>query len=230
MEASRRCCPAVARRRRRRWCPIAAGGRGRRDVGAGGTVAVGPSAAAGRGHAGAARRSGAGAALGRAAADEDPTSPDVLELAALVFGRARRLGGTERMLMELAYHTPDRASGLARGAAVWDPSGRPREACAQWLNAARWRDDPEDPSCARRSPAPAAIPAPATGRRFAATCSRARNPSAASAGRSAGRAGRHRRRRCRRERRRRRRSMSTANRKHDSRPQMWLTCASSCAD
>ncbi len=89
---------------------------------------------------------------------EDPTSPDVLELAALVFGRARRLGGTERMLMELAYYTPDRAAGLARGAAVWDRLGRPREACAQWINAARWRDDPEDPSwlqavaCARRDP------------------------------------------------------------------------------
>jgi hypothetical protein len=90
--------------------------------------------------------------------DEDPTSPDVLELVALVFGRARRYGGTERMLMELTYHTPDRAAGLARGAAVWDRLGRPREACAQWISAARWRDDPEDPTwrtaiaCARRDP------------------------------------------------------------------------------
>jgi tetratricopeptide (TPR) repeat protein len=90
--------------------------------------------------------------------DEDPTSPDVLELAALVFGRARRYGGADRMLMELAYHTPDRAAGLARGAAVWDRLGRPREACARWIEAARWRDDPEDPlwlqaiSCARRDP------------------------------------------------------------------------------
>ena len=29
---------------------------------------------------------------------EDPTSPDVLELVALIWGRARRFGGTERML------------------------------------------------------------------------------------------------------------------------------------
>ena len=89
---------------------------------------------------------------------EDPTSPDVLELVALIFGRARRFGGTERMLMELAYHSPDRAAGLARGAAVWDRRGRTREACAQWSRAARWRDDPEDPlwrtalACARRDP------------------------------------------------------------------------------
>jgi len=89
---------------------------------------------------------------------EDPTSPDVLELVALIFGRAGRFGGTERMLMELAYHTPDRAAGLARGAAVWDRLGRTRQACAQWIRAARWRDDPEDPvwrtalACARRDP------------------------------------------------------------------------------
>jgi hypothetical protein len=89
---------------------------------------------------------------------EDPSSPDVRELSALVFGRARRFGGTERMLMELAYYSPDRAAGLARGARVWDRLGRSREACAQWIRAARWRDDPEDPawqravSCSRRDP------------------------------------------------------------------------------
>ncbi len=60
--------------------------------------------------------------------------------------------------MELAYHSPDRASGIARGAAVWERVGRPREACAQWIRAARWRDDPQDPvwrtalACARRDP------------------------------------------------------------------------------
>jgi hypothetical protein len=90
--------------------------------------------------------------------DEDPSSPDVLELAAIIFGRDGRFGGTERMLMELAYHTPDRAAGLARGATVWERVGRPREACAQWIRAARWRDEPEDAlwvkavSCARRDP------------------------------------------------------------------------------
>ena len=89
---------------------------------------------------------------------EDPTSPDVLELVAVIWGRAGRFGGTERMLMELAYHSPDRASGIARGAAVWERVGRPREACAQWIRAARWRDAPEDPAwrtalaCARRDP------------------------------------------------------------------------------
>ena len=89
---------------------------------------------------------------------EDPTSPDVLDLVAVIWGRAGRFGGTERMLMELAYYTPDRPAGLARGAAVWERVGRPREACAQWIRAARWRDDPEDPmwgkalACARKDP------------------------------------------------------------------------------
>jgi hypothetical protein len=92
------------------------------------------------------------------ALDEDATSPDTLEAAALAFGRAGRLGGTRRMLMELAYASPDRAAGLARGAAVWDRLARPREACAQWIQAAKWRDDPEDGlwrraiACARRDP------------------------------------------------------------------------------
>jgi len=89
---------------------------------------------------------------------EDPTSPDVLGLVALIWGRVGRLGGTERMLMELAYFSPDRAAGIARGAAIWDRLGRTREACAQWIRAARWRDDPEDPvwrtaiACARSDP------------------------------------------------------------------------------
>ena len=90
--------------------------------------------------------------------EEDPTSPEVLELVALIFGRAGRFGGTDRMLTELTFHTPDRAAGLARGAAVWEQLGRPREACAQWIRAARWRDEPTDPlwlkaiSCARKDP------------------------------------------------------------------------------
>jgi tetratricopeptide (TPR) repeat protein len=90
--------------------------------------------------------------------EEDPTSPEVLELVALIFGRAGRFGGTDRMLTELTFYTPDRAAGLARGAAVWDQLGRPREACAQWIRAARWRDQPTDPlwlkaiSCARKDP------------------------------------------------------------------------------
>ena len=93
-----------------------------------------------------------------AALDEDPTSPDVLEVAALTFGRARRFGGTQRMLMEMTYYSPDRAAALARGATVWERLGRPREACADWIRAARWRDDPEDPTwrkaidCTRADP------------------------------------------------------------------------------
>ena len=89
---------------------------------------------------------------------EDDLSPDVLELAALVFGRAGRFGGTERMLMELTYATPDRAAGLARAARVWERLGRAREACVQWIRSARWRDQPDDPTwrtaitCARREP------------------------------------------------------------------------------
>ena len=90
--------------------------------------------------------------------EEDPTSPEVLELVALIFGRAGRFGGTDRMLTEVTFHTPDRAAGLANGAAVWEQLGRPREACAQWIRAARWRDEPTDPlwlkaiSCARKDP------------------------------------------------------------------------------
>lgn len=90
--------------------------------------------------------------------DEDVSSPDVLALVAEIFGRAGRIGGTERMLAELVFHTRDRASGLARGAEIWERVGRPREACAQWIRAARWRDQPDDPlwvkavSCARRDP------------------------------------------------------------------------------
>ncbi|HSS40732.1 MAG TPA: hypothetical protein VLT58_18340 [Polyangia bacterium] len=90
--------------------------------------------------------------------EEDPSSPDVLALVALIFGRAGRFGGTERMLAELTFYTPDRASGLARGAQIWEQVGRAREACAQWIRAARWRDEPDDPlwlkaiACARRDP------------------------------------------------------------------------------
>jgi hypothetical protein len=90
--------------------------------------------------------------------EEDPTSPDVLELVATIFGRDGRFGGTARILMELAFHTPDRPSGLARGALVWERLGRRREACAQWIRAARWRDEPADPlwiraiTCARSDP------------------------------------------------------------------------------
>jgi hypothetical protein len=92
------------------------------------------------------------------ALDEDPTSRDVVELAATTFGRAKRFGGTERMLAELVYETPDRAAGHERAARVWESLGRGREACVSILRAARWRDVPEDPTwraaiaCARAQP------------------------------------------------------------------------------
>ncbi|HVZ71675.1 MAG TPA: hypothetical protein VHJ20_04810 [Polyangia bacterium] len=92
------------------------------------------------------------------ALDEDATAPDTLALAATIYGHAHRFGGTERMLMELEYATPDRAVGLARGAEIWARVGRPRESCVQWIRAARWRDDAEDPTwreaiaCARKDP------------------------------------------------------------------------------
>jgi hypothetical protein len=90
--------------------------------------------------------------------EEDPTSPDTQELAALIDGLARRFGGTERKLIDLVYYSPDRFDGLVRGAAVWERVGRPREACVMHVRAARWRDDPEDPiwrqaiACTRHDP------------------------------------------------------------------------------
>ena len=106
---------------------------------------------------------------------EDATSPDVLELVAVIWGRAGRLGGTERMLMELVYHSPDRAAGTrARRRGV----GAPRPA-ARGLRAV----DPRR-ALARRpggsgvaqgvSPARAAIRARATPRPSATTSSAAR--------------------------------------------------------
>ncbi len=84
--------------------------------------------------------------------------PSVLELVALIFGRAGRFGGTERMLMELAFHTPDRAAGLARGAVGLGAARAP----ARGLRAvdprralARRADDPlwlKAIACARRDP------------------------------------------------------------------------------
>jgi hypothetical protein len=91
--------------------------------------------------------------------DEDPTSPDVLEAAALIDGLAGRLGGAERKLGDLVYFSPDRYAGMIRAARVWERAGEARAGCALWIRAARWRDDPEDPAwrravaCTRRDPA-----------------------------------------------------------------------------
>ena len=75
----------------------------------------------------------------------------------MIFGRAGRFGGTERMLMELVYHSPDRAAGIARGAAVWDASGgraRPaRSGSARRAGATTRRiRRGEGVACARRDP------------------------------------------------------------------------------
>jgi hypothetical protein len=90
--------------------------------------------------------------------EEDPTSPEVLELTAMIDGLAGRIGGSERKLLDLVYFTPDRYQGLARAAGVWDRVGQVRFSCAAWLRAARWRDEPDDPAwgravaCMRRDP------------------------------------------------------------------------------
>ncbi|MEA2696417.1 MAG: hypothetical protein QOI66_688, partial [Myxococcales bacterium] len=77
---------------------------------------------------------------------EDPTSPEVAEVTALIDGLGRRFGGVERKLTDMIYYTPDRFDGFLRAAAVWQRVERPREACVQRVRAARWRDDPEDPT------------------------------------------------------------------------------------
>jgi hypothetical protein len=81
--------------------------------------------------------------------EEDPTSPDVLELAAVVDALAGRIGGSERKLVDLVYFSPDRYQGLVRAAGIWERVGQVRHSCAAWLRAARWRDEPDDPAWGR---------------------------------------------------------------------------------
>ncbi|HET6279956.1 MAG TPA: hypothetical protein VFH73_03290 [Polyangia bacterium] len=89
---------------------------------------------------------------------EDPTSPEVQEVAALVDGLARRFGGAERKLLDLVFYSPDRYHGMVKTAVVWERVGRLRDACVQRVRAARWRDDPDDPmwraaiACTRHDP------------------------------------------------------------------------------
>ena len=91
--------------------------------------------------------------------EEDPTSPDVLELVALIFGRAGRFGGTERMLTELTFTRPTARPGLARGPHLGAARARARglRAVDPRRPLARRADDPlwlKAISCARRTRAP----------------------------------------------------------------------------
>jgi hypothetical protein len=89
---------------------------------------------------------------------EDPTSPDSLEVAALIDARAGRLGGAARKLGELVFYSTDRAIGYARAARVWERAGQDRRACRAWEQAAHLGalDDPrwcDLLACARRDTA-----------------------------------------------------------------------------
>ena len=65
---------------------------------------------------------------------EDPTSPDSLEVAALIDARAGRLGGAARKLGDLVYYSADRAAGYERTARVWRRVGQVRRACVAFEN------------------------------------------------------------------------------------------------
>ena len=88
---------------------------------------------------------------------EDPTSPDSLEVAALIDARAGRMGGAEQKLGDLVFFSVDRAAGYERAARVWEQVGDVRRACWAWERATRVApvDDPRWCSllaCARRDP------------------------------------------------------------------------------
>lgn len=68
---------------------------------------------------------------------EDPTSPDSLEVAALIDARAGRLGGAEQKLGDLVFFSIDRAGAYARAAQVWERTGQRRRACAALDRATR---------------------------------------------------------------------------------------------
>jgi len=88
---------------------------------------------------------------------EDPTSPDSLEVAALIDARAGRMGGAEQRLGDLVFFSIDRAAGYERAARVWEQVGDVRRACWAWDRAMRVApaDDPRWCSllaCARHDP------------------------------------------------------------------------------
>ncbi len=88
---------------------------------------------------------------------EDPTSPDSLELAALIDARAGRLEGAARKMGDLVFYSPDRAAAYGRVARVWERSGQERRACLAWERATHFGpvDDPrwcDLVACLRRNP------------------------------------------------------------------------------
>jgi len=88
---------------------------------------------------------------------EDSTSPDSLELAALIDARAGRTEGAAEKLSDLVFYSSDRAAGYARVARVWERTGEPRRACLAWEKAAHLGavDDPrwcDLIACLRRNP------------------------------------------------------------------------------
>jgi hypothetical protein len=88
---------------------------------------------------------------------EDPTSPDSLELAALIDARAGRVDGAARKLGDLVFYSPDRAAAYARAARVWERAGEERRACLAWERATHFGpvDDPrwcDLAACLRRNP------------------------------------------------------------------------------
>jgi tetratricopeptide (TPR) repeat protein len=68
--------------------------------------------------------------------DEDPTSPDSLELAAIIEARAGRVDSAASKLEDLVFYSGDKVEGASRAAGVWQRVGQRRRACAAWEQAA----------------------------------------------------------------------------------------------
>ena len=68
--------------------------------------------------------------------DEDPTSPDSLELAAVIEARAGRVDSAASKLEDLVFYSGDKVEGASRAAGVWQRVGQSRRACAAWEQAA----------------------------------------------------------------------------------------------
>lgn len=90
--------------------------------------------------------------------EEDPTSGDAREAAALLASAAGRDAWADRMLSDQVFHSPDRPEALARAAGVWQRRGHLRRACARWRERTQLVASVGDESwdrlyaCARRDP------------------------------------------------------------------------------